>query len=218
MKLTSRTILLLKNYSLINPAIVLKEGNILSTIDPNKTILAKAEISEVWPKECAIYNLVTFLGTLSLVKDPDIQFHDDHLTIKESSTVVKIRYGSSSLIATPPDKSIPVTNDVQFKLPTITFQSIMKAQGTMQLPEISVKGDSNGIFLSALDSKNTTGDSFSIKVGEPNEHTFNFIFNPNNLKFINEDYDATITSKGLMYLKGDRLEYWVPAESNSTFT
>lgn len=218
MKLTSRTIQLLKNFSLINPAIVLKEGNILSTIDPNKTMLAKAEVVETFPKECAIYNLSTFLGTLSLVKDPVIEFLDDHLTIKEGLTRVRIRYGNPSLIATPPNKTIPLTEDVQFKLFTVTFQNIMKAQGTMQLPEIAIRGDDDGIFLSALDSKNASGDSFSMQVGESNGHTFNFIFNPLNLKFINDDYDVIVSSKGLMYLKGDKLEYWVPAESNSTFS
>lgn len=217
MKFSSRTIQLLKNFSTINPAIILKEGNILSTIDPNKTMLAKAEVDETFPKECAIHNLSTFLATMSLLKDPDIQFNNDHLSIVEGPTAVKIRYGNPSLIATPPSKSLTTTEEVKFKLFSQTFQSVMKAQGALQLPEIAVQGNDQGIFFSAIDSKNVSGDSFSMKVNGPNGHEFCFVFNPNNLKLISDNYDVTISQKGLMYLKGERLEYWVPVETNSNF-
>lgn len=217
MKLSNKTIQLLKNFSVINPGIIIKKGSGISTIAPNKTLLAKASIEETFDQEFAIHDLSKFLGVLSFLNSPDINLHGDHMTIEEGLTKVTFRYGNPSLIASPPDKNIAMTNDVEFKLSSHTFQTVMKAQGSMQLPEIAVTGDDSGIFLSALDSKNASGDNFSIQVGDSNGHTFKFIFSPNNLKFISTDYDVAISAKGLMYLKGDTVEYWVPAESNSNY-
>jgi hypothetical protein len=94
----------------------------------------------------------------------------------------------------------------------------MKAQSTMQLKQIAVKGDSTGIYFTTLDSKNILGDSFSIKVAEGGKNTFLFVFDPVNLKFIADQYEVTLTSKGLMYLKSKTIEYWVPSEKESSFT
>ena len=81
MKLSARTLQILKNFASINKSIVFRKGNILSTISPNKEILARAQINETFDIECAIYELPRFLGTLSLFNDPDIQFDTNHLKI-----------------------------------------------------------------------------------------------------------------------------------------
>jgi len=220
MKLTSATLLLLKNFSTINPGIVIKPGSILSTMDPNKTVLAKATVKEQFQKECAISNLPKFLGVLSFLSDPDLDFEDEHICLTQGSTSVKFRYGNPSLIAVPPDKGITVSEDAKFRLLSTVFSNLMKAQGAMQLKEVAVIGNEEGVFLSTLDFKNKTGDSFSVRVGDSNGRTFTFLFNPSNLKFINDDYDVVLSSKGLMHLKNleGNLEYWVPAEKDSTFT
>lgn len=217
MKLTPETLQVLKNFAYINPGIVIKKGSKLATISPQKTVLAKATIGEVFEKECAIIELPRFLGIYSLLKDPDLEFLNEHVCIREGETVVKFRYGNPSLIAVPPDKDIPITNDVQFTLTSQDFQNVMKAQSTMQLKQIAVKGTSDGIFFTTLDSKNVLGDSFSIKVADASKHTFLFVFDPFNMKFIPDQYDVTLTSKGLMYLKSSTIEYWVPSEKESTF-
>lgn len=47
MKLSARTINILKNFSTINPSIVLKPGNTVTTISTNKTIMARDRKSVV---------------------------------------------------------------------------------------------------------------------------------------------------------------------------
>jgi hypothetical protein len=44
MKISKELIEVLKNYAVINPSILFKPGNIVSTISPLKTILAIAKI------------------------------------------------------------------------------------------------------------------------------------------------------------------------------
>ena len=67
MKLSSDTINLLKNFADINPNILVKEGNKLSTISTMKNILAEADISESFDQEFAIYDLPEFLRSIDFV-------------------------------------------------------------------------------------------------------------------------------------------------------
>ena len=71
------TLNILKNFSSINRSIVIKPGNVISTVSINKNIFARAEINETFPTELSIYDLSLFLGGLSLFKDPSFDCSDD---------------------------------------------------------------------------------------------------------------------------------------------
>jgi len=66
MKLSDKTIKLLKNFSSINQSILFKEGSKLRTISVMKNILAEATVDEEFPKDFGIYDLVQFLNGLDL--------------------------------------------------------------------------------------------------------------------------------------------------------
>ena len=51
MKLSDKTIKLLKNFSSINQSILFKEGSKLRTISVMKNILAEATVDEEFPKD-----------------------------------------------------------------------------------------------------------------------------------------------------------------------
>ena len=58
MKLSESTINVLKSFSVINTGIELKQGNVLKTISPQKSIMAKAELGEDFPGDacfCLLY-------------------------------------------------------------------------------------------------------------------------------------------------------------------
>ena len=69
MKLSEKTLNILKNFSSINQSILVKQGNQLRTISVAKNILAEAEIKEDFPRDFAIYDLNQFLNGLSLHQD-----------------------------------------------------------------------------------------------------------------------------------------------------
>ena len=73
MKLSNKTLDVLKNFSNINQNILIEEGNVLRTISTMKNILGRATIVENFPKEFGIYDLNEFLGVLSLTKDSEIE-------------------------------------------------------------------------------------------------------------------------------------------------
>jgi len=83
MKLSEKTLTVLKSFAAINKSIVLKPGKILRTITPEKTLMATAIIEDEIPAQACIYDLSRFLSIHSLYDNPDIEFHDKHFTIAQ---------------------------------------------------------------------------------------------------------------------------------------
>ena len=77
MKLSDKTLSVLKNFSGINQSILFKEGNKLRTISVMKNILAEATITEEFPRDFGIYDLNQFLNGLGLHKAPELDFVND---------------------------------------------------------------------------------------------------------------------------------------------
>ena len=84
MKLSDRTVNLLRNFSTINQSILFKEGKKLRTISVMKNILAEANIDEEFPQDFGVYDLGQFLNSLNLFQEPDLVFNgDSYVTVKE---------------------------------------------------------------------------------------------------------------------------------------
>ena len=107
MKLSEKTLNILKNFSSINQSILVKQGNQLRTISVAKNILAEAEIKEDFPRDFAIYDLNQFLNGLSLHQDPEMDFSpDSYVNIREGKRRVKYFYADPNVIISPPEKAI----------------------------------------------------------------------------------------------------------------
>ncbi len=64
MKLSEDTLNVLKNFSTINPSLLIKPGKTISTVSPNKTIMAVANTEEHFNSIGGIYEVSRFLGVL----------------------------------------------------------------------------------------------------------------------------------------------------------
>lgn len=217
MKFDSRTTQILKNFSSINPSIMFKKGKTLSTISTGKTIMARAKLNHDIDGEFAIYDLSRFLGTISLFADPELSVNDKFMEIKEGRRKLNYTFTEPSLIVTPPEKEIKFPKaDVSFNISALELQEVMKALSVLSLPEIAVVGDGTSITVQAIDSKNPSGDVYSVHVGETT-NAFRMIIRADNLKLMQGDYAVEISSKGLSRFVGQDVEYFIAIESNSTF-
>ena len=61
MKLSEKTLTVLKNFAGINNSILVKQGTQLRTISVAKNILAEANIEEEFPRQFGVYDLNQFL-------------------------------------------------------------------------------------------------------------------------------------------------------------
>lgn len=213
MKLSERTIQILKNFSTINQSILVRPGNVLKTVTSLKTVFAKATVDETFEKEFAIYDLPRFLGTVTLFNDPEFTFNDGYVTISSGKQRVNYTYADASMFTVPPSKDInfPET-EVEFTITSDQLSTISKAGSVLQMPEIAVVGEDGTISIRAVDSKNPTADVFSLDVGECDKD-FRVIFRPENLKLIPSQYNVALTTVGISRFETDNLTYWIATES-----
>jgi hypothetical protein len=217
MILSDVTIGVLKNFSTINPSLLFRKGNVIKTISPQKTILARAEVLEHFPRDFAIYDVPRFLGVLSLFNTPEISFGEKEATITDDNRKLTYVYSDATLFTTPPEKDVSLTNpDIVFDLSAVDLQNVLKASAVLQLPEVVVYGDSGSIFVSSDDTKNPSTDSYEVEVA-PTDKIFKAIFKTENLKMFHNDYEVSISSKGIAQFTSNKLTYWAAVESHSTF-
>lgn len=217
MKLSAKTIQILKNFSLINPSIMFTQGNVLSTISPLKMIMARAQIDETIEKDFGIFDLNRFLGVLSLFDDPELLLCDNYVKITDGRKSVNFIYADPITMILPPNKEIKMGEPyIALNLSAENLQNLMKASSVLQLPEIAVAGQNGRLFLRAIDSKNSSSNSFEVDVKETVKKC-NIIFNCNNLKIMNKSYDVHI-AKGIgHFVSDDGLQYWITTETSSTY-
>lgn len=217
MKIDAETINVLKNFAKINPSIIVPEGNTLKTISTGKTIMAKAVVPASFDKRFAIYNLDRFMATLSLTADPELVFEENWVSIRSGNSRIKYGYADESTITKAPEKTLTLPSvDASFKLTNSQLKEVEKALGVLGLPEIVVVGDGATVELQAADTKNPSGDVYSVEVGQTTK-TFKAIFKAENIRILPGDYDVEICSKGISHFSCGAVEYWIAVESTSTF-
>ena len=220
MKLSDKTLTLLKNFSSINQSILFKEGKSLRTISVMKNILAEATIEEELPKDFGIYDLNQFLNGLNLHQNAELDFQNDgYVVIKEGKSRSKYFFADPNVIVTPPDKDIALpSEDVCFILDTKELDKLLKAAAVYQLPDLSVVGEAGVVKLVVRDKKNDTSNDFSVVVGETDE-VFTFNFKVENIKILPGTYEVVISSKLLSRFKntGFDVTYHIALEPDSTF-
>ena len=220
MKLSEKTLTLLKNFSNINQSILFKQGSSLRTISVMKNILAEATIDEDLPTDFGIYDLGQFLNGLALHNRPELDFQNEgYGYIKEGRMSSKYFFADPKVIVTPPEKEITLpSEDVSFTLSTDQLDKLLKAAGIYQLPDLAVVGKNGVVKIQVRDKKNDTSNDFAITVGETDD-SFEFNFKVENIKILPGTYDVVVSKKLLSRFTSQNynLKYYIALEPDSTF-
>ena len=220
MKLSPRTIQLLKNFSSINSSILVKPGNVLSTVSVGKTVMAEATVTDEFPSQFAIYDLSRFLSVLSLYGSPEITLKEKTAVISEGRSKVNYTFADPkgivamdknlSDIKLPPD-------DVVFSFTKENLQSVTRAIGTLGLPEICIGSDGSNITLSVCDPANPTADTFDLELDGELKTTkpFKFYIKTEKLLFLPDTYQVSVTNKGIAKFSAADITYLVTLEKTS---
>ena len=220
MKLSDKTISVLKNFSSINQSILFKEGSKLRTISVMKNILAEATVTEEFMKDFGIYDLNQFLNGLSLHQSPELDFKNDgYVVIREGKWRAKYFFADPNVIVTPPEKAIQLpSEDVSFELSTDQLEKLLKASAVYQLPDLSAVGENGVVKLVVRDKKNDTSNDYAVVVGET-EAEFSFNFKVENIKVLPGTYEVVVSQKlrSRFTSKNHDLTYYIALEPDSTF-
>ena len=221
MKLSDKTLSVLKNFSSINQSILFKKGKKLRTMSVMKNILAEATVSEEFVRDFGVYDLNQFLNGMSLHQSPELDFgNDGYVVIREGKMRSKYFFADPQVIVTPPDKEITLpSEDVCFEVSTDQLEKLLKAAAVYQLPDFSAVGENGVVKLVVRDKKNDTSNDFAIVVGETSAE-FSFNFKVENIKVLPGTYEVVVSQKLLSRFTSTShdLTYYIALEPDSTFS
>tara|TARA_B100000780_G_C21116021_1_gene451536 strand:- start:1737 stop:2414 length:678 start_codon:yes stop_codon:yes gene_type:complete len=223
MKLSDKTVSVLKNYSTINQNLMIKVGNTLSTMSAMKNIVAKATVSETFEKDVAIYDLNEFLAALSLFENPDLDFQDKFVIMKDkTNNVLKYWYSDPSVVTAVKDEINMPPAEISFNLSDKVLSDITKAAAVIGVPDMVLH---NGT-LRVTDKKNDTANMFSMEVDYdkmdhetpiPVDHKF--WFKVENLKLMPGTYNVGVSKNKISNFKNTQvdIEYFIALEPESYY-
>ena len=204
MKLSERTVNLLKNFASINENILIPpteegESSLLRTRNVGNNIYAEAFVDETFDTEIRIYNLTQFLNVMDMFDDPDFNFKETHVTVSDGSSRIRYNYASKNILHYA-DKSPKIPSfDVSGVLKHEELKRVREAAKRLELPTISIAGDGTDVYLIACDVADTSANEFRQKVEMKAKGTdeFRVHFSVNNLIMIPEDYNFSLNMKGI---------------------
>lgn len=225
MKLTEQTLKVLNNYAAINPNIVIKQGNVLSTVSGAKNIMASSTVDTTFPADFGIYDLNEFLNAIDMIDNPEFLYEDGNksVVIRSEDKTRSIKYFfSKPEILVSPSKLLDMPEcELEFELAESDINNIKRAASTFRSDTLVITPDNGELVLSVKDIEDKTSNSYSIRVSPSKypEKDFRFVFQISNFKFISGDLDVRISSKliGEFAVKNTKSKYWVALEKSSTF-
>jgi hypothetical protein len=224
MKLSDQTLTLLKNFASINANIVMNPGTVIKTMSESKTIMSQATITEDVPSKFGIYDLNEFLGVVNMFDSPSLDFDQNMKFVKvaESNKSVKYFFSDTSILTSPTKDITMPPCEVTFTLTSADMANIRKAASALGVTDLVIRTSPNEVAkLVVTDTEDATSNTYEVDITNCSAAgiTCNFVFNISNFKFINDDYDVSISSKLLSNFKAKNnpVQYWVALEKKSTF-
>lgn len=230
MILSDDTLNVLKNFATINPNLIFKPGQRLSTISEAKTILAKSEIVEDFPQEFGIYDLNEFLSVYGLIENPQLDFEEKNLlisnTVGGSATAGQQKvnyYYAEPEILTSPQKDIQMPSaELGVNIGEDLINQLRKAAAVLGHTELTLSGNNGVVTASVSDTRDATSNNFTLELDRDNscKNEFNFVISIPNLKLLPGDYFVSISSKLISNWTNANypVEYFIALEKNSVFS
>lgn len=215
MKLSKETLSILKNFSTINGNLLITPGNTLKTLSGAKSVFASATVKEEFDTEFGIYDLNEFLGALSLYDDPEITFSNKYVKIEQGGSFKF--WSADPSVLTYPQKDIKQPESyIEFDITENDLALIQKTVGIIGASDIKFEGRDGKLSFVVEDKKNSSSNNFSKEIGETDK-VFSAYLKQDNMKFIVDDYTVSISDKKIAQFEGNKVNYFVSLEADSTF-
>jgi hypothetical protein len=216
MILSDNTLSVLKNFASINSGVVLNPGKVQKTISPEKSILVEATLEDEIPSQFGIYDLNQFLSNITLVKNTEITFEKDSVSIFDGEMKFNYLGCSPNLVITPPEKELALKNvDVKFTLLNASYQNWIKRAMVNSIPNLSVIGKDGELLIKIHEKANDTSNHGSVKIGDYAGKDFVATFKTENLKFLPDDYNVEIQAGAFAKFVNvnNNLKYFIALET-----
>lgn len=223
MKLSDNTLNILKGFCAISENLKIVPGDKLSVVSPAGNVLAFADTEEKFVQTATFYQLSSFLDAINVFENPDFEFKDDFVEVKDESSTSYIRYyyGDPELIKRP--KSTPKYGEelIEFDISARMWHRIYKLSTTLDLPHLTICNDEGELCVVITDKTVSNSNRFRIPIGDELEADFFLSFTIEQLKFLPGDYRATVTDgnfvKFALINSDSNVDYYVSWGANDYY-
>lgn len=223
MKLSKNTLNTLKNFSQINPSIILNPGNLIMTRAVSGVTYAEYECEDTITDEIGIYDLNGFLSVMSqLGEDSDIttDFVNQTITISNNRATVFLPASDASTIVVPKQRINFPAADIVFELTSAQLEEVVKLSRTVGADSIAITTEKGRVKVKGFST--ASGDSmktlFSTDIAEyEGTNTFNIVVRLANMPLADKTtYKVMVNVKGAVKFEAPNLGYVVAIEECST--
>ncbi len=199
MKLSKTDLAILDNFQSINDSVIIQQGQKQKTMSPGKGIIALATLEADFPNKIPTYRLGQFLDVVRTFSEPDLEFTDKSVIIKDTETASEVEYFNSqeNLIKATPDVNTPKENVVTFELSKETLLKIKKMANVLGSEHIRIYSKNNEQFIGTFSE---SGD-MKFKFGSNATQDFSIVFAMTNLIVMNDAYDVEVFSSPILLMK-----------------
>lgn len=222
MILTDDTMSILKNFSTINPSILIREGNVLRTMQAKKRLLAQKTVDNVFEREVGIADLPQFLATTTLFEEsPQITFADDMITLSDNGRRVLYKTASPDVLAVPPNKNMVIpSQDVHLTLTWDVISNLLKACSVLGRPCLGFVSKGDGQVSMVCIDPEKEGSVFEETRFDsdcPANYRFEMYMYVSDMKMLPGDYDVVLARRGVAQFtrQGDDLVYWITVDKGN---
>ncbi len=224
LKLSPKTIDIIKNFSTINPSLLFRKGNILRTRNPGNNLYGVAQVAETFEQEFAVYDLSRFLTALSTFTDPELKFSEKSATIIEGDNKLKYTFCNIEDIVVAPDSDMKIPSPfVSVNLEKTKLERVLKAQAILSLPEFIIVGNDGKLTLETTTTETKVTDSFVTAIGKTDKN-FKVVVKAELLTKLmtSNDYTLDISrnkSEGILSFRAvnNEISYFIAPEPNSVY-
>ena len=215
MKLSKKTLAILKNFSTINQSIVINPGNVLQTISDVKDVFARVEVEETFPCKIAIYDLNEFLGVISLFDDPELDFGEDCVVITQGRQKQTYYYADSSIITQAPAKGVTLPSvEVQAQITSDQLGKIARAASINSSTHVSFKNGDLVVQNKSVPNSNI----FVIEGVSSTDAVYELSVGVDKIKMVADDYNVNVCAKGMaQFIGAQGIEYSVALTTDGSY-
>jgi hypothetical protein len=216
MKLCNDTVNTLKNFSQINPSLVVNPGSEIVTMSPTKTISARMITEVVFDQPFCIYELSKFLGLISMLEEPDLMFSEKSVEIKSKSGNVNYTYADPTMVVAPITNKIDVENPVcSFTLNHTQLTNLIRAASVLQTDMIRLVSVGGKLKVGTTDSKDPTSHTFDLDIEGDIENDFTInVKTENVVKILPSEYNVTVSDRVIQFHNSTHT-YWIVSERSN---
>ena len=222
MKLSKRTLRILKNFSELNYNLfIAKNTNEIGSINTLRSVYSMNVIDEKFENEVSIYDTKEFLKMYNSLVDPEITKVDDKfMHIKSKDVSLKYPMSDKSILIYPTKSvSMPNKTNYTFKLSKEVLTRILKLAIISGLHDVLFYANGKTLTVSIVDKNRNGAGEILFLIGKTKDHyrSFHKVYNLSNLLLV--DYDVTISSQSITMFKNDneKITTYIAQEPDSTY-